>query len=130
MSTDSTIERYDPLVAPDPASWLATDEQERISLVTDYHGRARVKLPNIRVHAVIHVVVENQIALAEAPVARAMQRLMADGLDRHDAIHAIGAVLAEFMFDLVHEPIPPGDPNKSYFEAVERLTADEWRRLA
>jgi hypothetical protein len=130
MPTDLTIKRYDPRVAPDPVAWLAADEQERISLVTDYHRRARVKLPDVTAHAVIHAVVENQIALAEAPVVRALQRLMADGLDRHDAIHAIGSVLAEFMFNLVHEPVPAADPNKSYFDAIERLTAEEWRRLA
>jgi hypothetical protein len=99
-------------------------------LVTAYHRRARIKVPDVTVHAVIHVAVEDQIALGEAPVERALERLMADGLDRHDAIHAIGAVLAEFMFNLVHGPEPSGHPNKLYFDAIERLTADEWRRLA
>jgi len=49
------MEHYDPLLAPDPAEWLAVEEGQRIALVVDYHQRARVKLPNQRLHAAIHV---------------------------------------------------------------------------
>ena len=49
----------------------------------------RVRLPNEKLHAVLHVVIENQIALGdEIP-----------GLDRHEAIHCIASVLAEFIHD-------------------------------
>jgi hypothetical protein len=123
------MQRYDPLVAPDPAEWLALDEQERISLVKNYHRRARIKLPNEDLHAVIHAMVENQIALGTLPVERGRQRLIADGLDRHDAIHAIGSVLAEFMFNLM-QSTGSVDPNKPYYDALERLTAEDWRGLA
>jgi len=68
------------------------DEQQRIDLALAYHQRAGISLPNETVHAVIHVVVENQIADDELPVRRTAQRLMLDGLDRHDAIHAIAVV--------------------------------------
>ena len=88
------MERYDPLKAPDPKEWLSLDEQERIDLVQDYHRRARVELPNATGHAIAHVIVENQIALGdELAVERTLNRLVAEGLDRHDAIHAIGSVL-------------------------------------
>jgi hypothetical protein len=36
-------------------------EQERIDLVQDYHRRARIRLPNAKVHAIV----EAQIALAD-----------------------------------------------------------------
>ena len=127
---ESTTERYDPLVARDPAEWLDTDEQERIALVTDYHRRARIKVPNIRLHAVFHVIVENQIALGEARVERAPQRLMTDGLDRHDAIHAIGSVLAPSILDLVQGTVIDAEPTKPYYDALERLRVEDWRRLA
>src|SRR5437660_10218640 len=52
--------RYDPLEAPDPQEWLALYEQERISLVDDYHRQARIRLPNAQAHAVVHAIVENQ----------------------------------------------------------------------
>ena len=61
--------QYDPLEAPEPEEWLAIDEAERIHLAQDYHRRTRVRLPNEKLHAVFHVVVENQIALGdEMPV--------------------------------------------------------------
>jgi hypothetical protein len=42
--------------------------------------------------------VEAQIALGdETPASRIAQRLIGEGLDRHDAIHAIGMVLAEHI---------------------------------
>src|SRR5216684_1982841 len=92
-TTDATIERYDPLEAP-----------ERIDLVEDYHRDAGIRLPNLKVHATLHAVVENQSALGdELPVKRALHRLMAEGLDRHEALHAIGMELAVHMNDLLHQ---------------------------
>jgi hypothetical protein len=120
---------YDPLVAPDPDEWLALDEQERIDAVMDFHRNARVRLPNAKVHSVAHVIVENQITEGDAlPVRRTLERLMGEGLDRHDAIHAIGMVLMEHMSDLMKAGNVEGDPNLSYYAELERLTAAKWRR--
>jgi len=45
-------------------------------------------------HGVAHVIVENQIAAGDSTVEPVtLARLMREGLDRHDAIHAIGSVL-------------------------------------
>src|SRR5439155_21707934 len=98
------VKRYDPQHAPDPEAWLALDEAERTELVFQYHLRARVRLPNARLHATIHVVVENQVALGdEIPVRRTLERLRAEGLDRHDAVHAACSVLAKGIFVFVTE---------------------------
>jgi hypothetical protein len=125
------VDRYDPLVAPDPYEWSELDEGERIALVEAYHRDARVRLPNLKVHAVVHVAVENQISLGdETPVQRTVQRLMNEGLDRHAAIHAVGKVLFEYMFDFL-QPSNSGaarDPNPAYFAALEKITAEEWRK--
>jgi hypothetical protein len=121
--------KYDPLKAPEPEEWLATSEDERMRLVEEYHRRARVRLPNIGAHAAIHAVVESQIALGdEIPVSSTARRLMAEGLDRHDAIHAIGSVLAGFMNDLLRNPPsdPNTDPNEQYFAELQQLTASGW----
>jgi hypothetical protein len=59
---DEAITEYDPLDEPEPQLWLATGEQQRIDLVSAYHRRAGISLPNDKVHAVIHVIDENQIA--------------------------------------------------------------------
>jgi hypothetical protein len=52
---------------------------------------------------------------------------MEEGLDRHEAIHAIGMALSEHIYDLAHGAEPKGDPNAPFFEALDRLTAEEWR---
>jgi hypothetical protein len=90
------MQRYDPLKAPDPEQWLALDEQERIELARDYHRRKGIRLLNATLHATAHAIVENQIALGdETPARRTAQRLMDEGRDRHEAIHAVGMVLME-----------------------------------
>src|SRR5689334_13211879 len=123
------MDTYDPLIAPDPDEWLALDESERMWLAKEYHRQAGIELPNEELHAVIHAVVEAQIAIGdELPVKRTLQRLMGEGLDRHDALHAIGSVLAEHIHKVMtaSPAISETDPNKPYFAALERLTAKGW----
>jgi hypothetical protein len=123
------VQHYDPLEAPDPEEWLELDEQERIDLVRDYHRRAGIRLPNEKLHATLHAIVEAQIALGEeTPTGRIARRLISEGLDRHDAIHAIGMVLAEHIYDVLKTTKSDKDPNAPYFAALERLTAEDWRR--
>jgi len=84
--------RYDPDQKLDVEAWLSLNEDERMSLVMDYHRRACIKLPNARLHAAAHTIVENQAALGTGyAVAGTLERLMNEGLDRHDSRHRIGA---------------------------------------
>lgn len=122
------MHRYDPEQTQNAQEWLALGEQERISLAEKYHRAARSKLPNLTAHAAIHAAVENQIAEGHEPVVRAMARLTSAGLSRHDALHAIGSVLAQHLFDLLHEKSGTMISTASYDAAIERLTADTWRR--
>jgi hypothetical protein len=124
------VTNYDPEITPDPAEWLALDEQERIHLVEAHHRAARIKVPNVNVHAVFHAIVENQIAAGLESVARAMARLVNEGLSRHDALHAIGSVAAEHVFDAVNAKAKDASDTMQsrYDAAVERLSAREWRR--
>ncbi|WP_243469202.1 hypothetical protein [Paraburkholderia sp. PGU19] len=119
-----------PQSAPEPGSWLELDEQERIDLVESWHRAAHVKLPNVTAHAALHTVVENQIAMNLEPVVRAVHRLTNGGLTRHDAIHAIGSVVAEQFFDiLTTEQRDEVDASQAhYLAAVERLTVTSWRQ--
>lgn len=119
------MERYDPDKAPDPAKWLELDEGERLHLVTTYHQRVRIRVPNLSAHAVIHAVVENQAALGdELPVQRTIERLTDEGLDRHEAIHAVGWVLVGFMNEVMQNEVPFAQDD--YNAAVENLTAANW----
>lgn len=123
------MDRYDPLSPPEPADWLDMDETERIELVEAFHRRARIRVPNRMVHAMMHAVVENQIALGdEIPVRRTAIRLMQEGLDRHDAIHAIASVLIGHLAELMQAPAKTPDVNQPYFAELERLTAKGWRQ--
>jgi hypothetical protein len=121
------MQKCDPLAAPDPKQWLALDEVERVTLVADYHRRASFALPNLQMHAMMHVIVENQIALGdELPVRRTAQRLIVEGLDRHEVIHAIASVMAGHMYALAKERPSRGDVNQPYYDALEVLTAGSW----
>ncbi len=125
------VQPYDPEIAPDRAAWLALDEQERLELAETYHRQTRIQLPNAKAHAIFHAIVENQIAMGLDSVVRAMARLKAGGLTRHDAIHAIGSVLAEHVHEIFTEEV--GDSanvsQSRYHAAVERLSASEWLRM-
>jgi hypothetical protein len=123
------MQRYDPLEAPDAREWLALDEDERLALVRDYHKRARIRLPNLAMHAIAHAIVENQIALGDETAAqRTAARLMKEGLDRHEAIHAIASVLMGRLFELVKAPDTADEPNAGDDDELDRLTAEGWRR--
>jgi hypothetical protein len=116
--------RYDPDVAPSASQWLALDEAERIAIVEQSHGA----LPNLHLHVAIHAAVETQIALNLPSVIDAAARLRAQGLDRHDTIHAIGAVLASHMWDMLRADPSTGDPNAPYFAALDQLSVESWHR--
>ena len=120
--------RYDANERLHSATWLELDENERIDAVMDYHRRAGVKLENLTLHAITHVVVENQVALGEPmPVAATLNRLMHEGLDRHEAIHAIGSIVMSIVFDVSHDPDVSGDINARYSRELAKLTAAGWR---
>ena len=122
---------YDPDKAPDPREWLALDEQKRIRLVQNYHQAARIKVPSVKAHAAIHAAVENQIATGFPPSCRAMERLQKEGLTRHEAIHAIGSVLAAFIHELSTSEVTSQDDFQARMNtAIEALTAGKWRALA
>lgn len=121
------MDSYDPDRAPASADWLATDEGERIELVSAYHRGERIKVPNAQLHSVIHVIVENQVALGEEVVIHALARLQTEALSRHEALHAIGSVLAADLYELMREGADTGDIYSRYLERLEKLTAAQWR---
>ncbi len=120
------MKHYNPLKVPNPQEWLELDEQERIDLVRKYHRQKRIRLPNAEVHALFHVILEHQIAAGDAlPTERTVQRLMSEGLDRHDAIHAVGTVISNYIFDAMQATPAPEMP-ADYFVQLQNLTAQNW----
>jgi hypothetical protein len=123
------VTNYDPERPPNPVEWLALPEEDRIRLVKKYHSRARIKVPGAEAHAIFHEIVENQIAEAHAPTCRTVERLQRDGLTRHDAIHAVGSVMAEFMYDVMKgsSAASPENAQAEVDAKVEALNARAWR---
>lgn len=119
---------YDADRAPDPATWAATPDPERLAAVEAHHRALATPHPDVsqpRVHAAIHLVVENQLASGAPPEARrAMDRLVRGGLSRHEAVHALASIVAAAAqgalsgsrFDAA-----------AYARALDALTAEAWR---
>ena len=123
------MEEYDPYQDPDPEEWLMTDEGDRTALIEIYHEDAGIDVPNLLVHATIHCIVENQVAMGdEIPVKEAFLRLMKEGLDRHEAVHAVGTVLIQHLHDLELNKIK-SDPNEHYYRNLKKFTAKKWRKM-
>jgi len=124
------MDPYNPDIAPAPHEWLILDESERVSLIEEYHRTARIPLPRKarHLHATIHCIVENQLALEDQAIVRStLARLMKDGLTRHEAVHAVGSVLAEHIYDLLHKKVAAPDAHAPYYAALEQLTVEKWR---
>jgi hypothetical protein len=117
--------RYDPNEPVDAAEWLALDEMEQQLIVERYHKRAHVQLPSSRMHAIMHAAIETQVADGRASTAKALDRMLAQGLDRHDAIHAVGSVLATHMYRVMKDKTPFDD--KAYDADLDALSAERWR---
>ena len=120
--------RYGPMKAPEAEEWRDADEAERLSAIVDYHKKARIKLPNVRAHSTFHMVVENQLAEEYECVVRTLRRLTAAGMNRHEAIHAIGSVLASHMHALLGGA-NQGFNDEEYSRDLDALEAAEWRGL-
>jgi len=121
------MKSYNPRKKPDSDQWLALDEDERILLIEAFHERERVNLPNVRLHALFHAVIENQLASGDPPQAvDTLERLLGEGLDRHEAIHAIGSVLSEVMYNAMKNPSQKVDSTQAYIEGLNDLTVEKW----
>jgi len=122
------LTEYNPMVAIDPAQWQALEESDRLDLILAFHQDAGVEIPDIETHATLHCVIENQIALGdELPIAATLQRLLDEGLDRHDAIHAIASVLASHLYDVANSE-EPSRTHQDFLDEVASLSAEQWRR--
>ena len=122
------MESYNVLKSPNSAEWLALDEDIRLILIEKYVEDFEKNIDSIKkhIHACVHMVVENQLALGEEPALNAYSRLMRQGLNRHETVHAIGAVIFEDIYGAMNEQ----DKNKKtiigYKSRLRKLTAKKW----
>jgi len=124
--------KYDASTPPDPKAWLEADEDERKDAIARYHRRFKGAHPRAEsqlAHDTFHVIVENQLAMGEPPQARAaLERLLGEGLDRHEAVHAIASRLTALVWETTTKAIPFSE--KDYASKLEALTAESWRSEA
>ena len=120
---------YDPSKQLNSDEWLDLEESERISLVRIFHEALDDDLLEdaIEMHTMFHVIVENQLAEKVELIPETIAKLTRQGLDRHEAIHAIAAIVSEDIFDLWKENKNEFSP-KQYRRKLENITAKRWRK--
>lgn len=119
---------YNPDTPPDPDVWLQLPEAERLELVYNYLeevGRGE-HIESIEVLATLIATVENQVAFgAETPVAKHVNRLQMEGLDRYTAVLAVVDAFGSYM----EEILQAGDDYsaEAYDRALSRIHAKDWQ---
>ncbi len=121
------MDTYNPNKAVDPENWLALDEATRIELVHDFHIGLDHELTDdaLSLHSSIHVIVENQLAMGVDLIPETIAKLMRQGLNRHETIHAIGAIISGDIFDVMNGDVEEFSPKK-YRRKLEKITAKRW----
>ena len=66
-------------------------------------------------------------AIPATAVPATFKRLMDEGLDRHEAIHAVGSVLMGIVFDVIRKVDDEANINAKYGRELAALTAASWR---
>lgn len=120
---------YDGNQEPDRKQWLETEEGDRLRAVQEHHdalGARHAPTPNPRLHSAVHVVVENQLA-AQDPieVVGVLRKLRAEGLSRHDAIHAIMSVAVDHVLAVMSSG--KKFDKDAYVKDLRELSAEKYR---
>lgn len=119
------IEQYDPDNGHDAESWIAMDEQARIELIKSYHEKEKPhpEAPNPHLHAVFHNIIETQACVDER-VKKALERMVGDGLTRHNAIHAAASIVQKYIQAALSKQEPVDE--EAYVEELEAFDANDW----
>jgi hypothetical protein len=96
--------------------------------VLRYHKGMGLKGNPAQLHAIVHTAVENQLADGHEGARRTLDRLVAEGLTRHEAIHALCMPFSEQMLATLKHGLPFNAAE--YEHALDRLTAQSWKALA
>jgi len=119
------MDEYTPNEPVDAEAWLALDDAKKIELITAFHEQETDHpLPeNISLHARIHCIVEDQVA-ADEGVRKEVERLVEDGLSRHNAVHAVGNVALKHITTAQQEG--RGLDDDAYRKDLAALDAESW----
>jgi hypothetical protein len=123
------MKKYEPLIQEEKGEWLKLDDEKRIELVKAYHEELEEEFEgeSLSLHCAMHVIVENQVAQGEEYVENAVARITRQGLSKHEAVHAIAAIISEEIYNL-----PRGNTSKfsikKYRRKLEKITAKRVRK--
>lgn len=122
------MNEYDALIEPEPDKWLKLSEDERIILIENYvrDHETSIEEEALLIHSSIHMLVENQLAENFEPTKETYNRLIRQGLSRHETIHAIGAVLTEDIYDMLQNERVFN--HQTYKNRLRKLTAKRWKK--
>jgi len=92
------------------------------NVLLDEHYTVNGANPFLHVH--IHVIVENQLRDGDPPEASVVAgELQRRGIDRHEAIHMIGSVLINEIYEIMHERRP--FDRARYLKGLDKLLHNE-----
>ena len=119
---------YNPSIPPKSDVWLELDEQNRLDLINDFveNYEQDIEKEARDIHAAIHMIIENQLALRVELTTETYNRLKRQELDRHQIIHAIGAVISEDIFELMNGN--KENPFEGQKLRLKKLTAKRWKK--
>jgi len=123
------MDTYNPQIEPNKEKWLKASEYDRIDSVREFHENSDEDFEDdaLSIHTSVHVIVENQLAMGVELIPETIAKLIRQGLDRHEAIHAIGAIISEDIFNIVRGEQSEFSP-KRYRKKLEKITAKRWRK--
>ncbi|MBO9494277.1 hypothetical protein J7438_09290 [Thalassotalea sp. G20_0] len=120
---------YNPDKPLNVSEWLVLDDEQRKILVSNFHESIEEFQDDgaLTMHSYMHVVVENQIAKNVDLVSETVTKLVRQGLSRHEALHAISAIIVEDIFDMLKDT-KSEFCLKKYRRKLEKITAKRWRK--
>lgn len=87
-----------------------------------------LELKRLKAHLLIHDMVEQQLEAGHpSEVLDALRRLTGGGLSRHEAVHAIGALVAKEAFAMLRDKRPFDED--AYKSSLKQLTVKNARQL-
>jgi hypothetical protein len=123
------MESYDPSIQPNANEWLEATDYVKTALVREFHEQNEEGLDEeaLTIHSTVHVIVENQLAMGVELLPETIAKLVRQGLSRHEAIHAIGAIITEDIYNIIRGNKNEFSP-KQYRRKLEKITAKRWKK--
>lgn len=120
--------RYDADVNPDPVLWISTRKEERWQAIERYHVESSACFgDDVGFHAFMHSLVEEMLMSEQMPsVGAAFARLRTEGIQRHQAIHALAYRLRNLISKLSEGAELTQDDSDAAIQEIDQMTAASW----